>query len=135
MSSKRNSTQQVISRSFLFFLIVTNFSLCSQKEANPEQKLLGTWNRTDGDYFLVINQVEEEGQMEVEYLNPSPINVGRSAWRINEDWVQIYVELRDENYPGSLYQLNYDAASDQLTGTYYQAVARQTYEVRFARKE
>jgi hypothetical protein len=109
--------------------------MCSQKEANPEQKLLGTWNRTDGDYFLVINQVEEEGQMEVEYLNPSPINVGRSAWRINEDWVQIYVELRDENYPGSLYQLNYDAASDQLTGTYYQAVARQTYEVRFARKE
>jgi hypothetical protein len=68
MSSKRNATQQFFSRSFLFFLIVANFSMCSQKEANPEQKLLGTWNRTDGDYFLVINQVEEEGQLEVEYL-------------------------------------------------------------------
>lgn len=110
-------------------------SMCSQKEANPENELLGTWNRTDGNYSLVISDLKEAGQLVVQYLNPAPINVGRAAWRIHQGKVQVYIELRDENYPGSIYQLSYEEASDQLMGTYYQAVTRQTYEVQFERKE
>ena len=54
---------------------------------------------------------------------------------MKEDILQLYVELRDENYPGSLYQLSYDPESDVLYGSYYQAVSRQTYEVYFTRKK
>jgi hypothetical protein len=72
--------------------------------------------------------------MTAEYFNPGPIHVGKSEWRIKDDILQIYVELKDENYPGSLYQLTYDKKADVLYGTYYQAVAKETYEVGFNRK-
>jgi hypothetical protein len=45
----------------------------------------------------------------------------------------VFVELRDVNYPGSTYTLQYDAASDRLMGTYFQAVAKQTFRIEFAR--
>ena len=45
----------------------------------------------------------------------------------------MFVELRDVNYPGSTYTLQYDAASDRLMGTYFQAVAKQTFRIEFAR--
>src|SRR5690349_10593320 len=34
---------------------------------------------------------------------------------------KVFVELRDVNYPGSIYTLTYEASSDQLKGIYYQA--------------
>lgn len=73
--------------------------------------------------------------MEVKYLNPNPINVGRSAWRINEDVLQLYVELQDVNYPGSLYSLAFVEESNSLSGTYYQAVSKETFNVKFTKKK
>ncbi len=35
---------------------------------------------------------------------------------------------------GSTYDLTYDPASDRLRGTYYQAVAKQKFDVYFTRK-
>ena len=96
--------------------------------------LEGKWLRTDGDYTIAISDVGADGKMKALYFNPDPINVGKSAWRMQEDQLQIYVELQDENYPGSLYQLSYDAENEKLSGTYYQAVSRQTYNVEFNRK-
>ena len=46
---------------------------------------------------------------------------------------EIFIELRDENYPGSQYRLKYDAATDWLEGTYFQAVEQETYAVYFTR--
>jgi hypothetical protein len=48
--------------------------------------------------------------------------------------LKLFFELRAGGYNGSTYTLNYDAAGDRFTGTYYQAVARQTFEVVFVRK-
>jgi len=101
---------------------------------DPIDGLDGKWLRTDGDYTIEISDVAEDGKMTAKYFNPTPINVGRSAWRINEDRLQIYVELQDENYPGSLYQLYYDAENEKLIGSYYQAVSRQTFNVEFNKK-
>jgi len=43
------------------------------------------------------------------------------------------VELRDANYPGSTYSLQYDATIDRLKGTCFQAVQRQTFDIEFVR--
>jgi hypothetical protein len=48
--------------------------------------------------------------------------------------LKLYFELRAGGYNGSTYTLNYDATRDQLKGMYYQAVAKQTFEVVFIRK-
>jgi hypothetical protein len=45
----------------------------------------------------------------------------------------LFFELRAGGYNGSTYTLKYDAASDQLKGVYYQAVAKQKFEVGFVR--
>ena len=47
--------------------------------------------------------------------------------------VKVFLELRDVNYPGSTYMLTYDSVSDQLKGIYFQAVAREKYEILFER--
>ena len=86
---------------------------------------------TDGPYSIEILEVSDEGKLIARYFNPGPIHVGRSGWRIKDDKLQVYVELQDENYPGSLYELNYNEDEDQLEGLYYQAVSKQTYHVVF----
>ena len=43
-------------------------------------------------------------------------------------------ELRAGGYDGSVYELRLDAASGRLIGSFYQAVAKQTYEVEFTRR-
>jgi len=43
--------------------------------------------------------------------------------------IKAFVELRDVNYPGSKYNLQYDAGIDRLKGTYFQAVYGETYDV------
>lgn len=101
------------------------------KSNNAEEKVVGEWLRTDGPYTIKIMELLPEGKLNAEYLNPNKINVGRAAWRVEDDIIQIYVELRDENYPGSIYQLEFDEEKEQLWGTYYQAVSRQTFEVSF----
>ena len=54
--------------------------------------------------------------------------------KLADHGLEVFVELRDVNYPGSTYTLLYDPAKDQLHGIYYQAVARQNYEVVFVRQ-
>jgi hypothetical protein len=96
-----------------------------------EDSLAGVWLRSDGTYRIEITEVKEDGTLIAKYFNPDPINVGKSGWRIQNDELQLFVELSDENYPGSFYELTYDAVSGMLSGTYYQAVSKETYEVSF----
>ena len=96
--------------------------------------LKGEWLRTDGNYTIEISIVGEDGILTANYFNPAPIHVGRSGWREKDDKLQIFVELQDKNYPGSLYELVYNEKSKKLEGTYYQAVSRQTFTVEFNKK-
>jgi len=43
----------------------------------------------------------------------------------------VVVELRDVNYPGSTYTLNFNRAENSMTGNYYQAVEGTNFDVAF----
>jgi hypothetical protein len=96
--------------------------------------LIGEWVRPDGGYVLSVTGIAEEGGATVAYLNPRPIHVARAEVRHEGDVVGLFVELRDQGYPGSTYTLAYDAQADQLKGLYFQATQRATYDVVFVRR-
>jgi len=95
--------------------------------------LVGNWLRTDSDYRIQISKVNENFTLEANYFNPNPINVGGASWQESSGSLKIIVELRDVNYPGSTYTLNYLPAKDILAGDYYQAVEDLTFYVEFSR--
>ena len=98
-------------------------------------KLAGKWIRTDGGYVLELSDIGFSGTLTASYFNPRPINVSRAAWRLEEGFVVVYVELRDVNYPGSTYTLAHFPDRDVLAGYYYQAAQGQTFEVVFERSK
>lgn len=97
------------------------------------QSLAGRWVRPDGGYVLELGEMGKDGSLKAAYFNPRPINVHRARYELKDGNTEVFVELRDVNYPGSRYHLRYDPGSDQLLGTYYQAVEKQTFQVRFVR--
>lgn len=101
--------------------------------AAEKEKLIGRWQRTDGGYIIELKNPTAEGLIEAGYFNPNPINVGRSAWQSKDGRLMVMVELQDQNYPGSLYKLEYQPQGDKLFGTYFQAVERVSYDVEFTR--
>lgn len=118
----------IIAPAIFYFLFFMNSN-------DVPQDLVGKWGRTDGGYTIEIKEVMDDGTMDAAYFNPNPINVGRAVWKIQDKKVQVYVELRDENYPGSYYNLIFDKESEMLKGDYYQAVAKQTFDVEFNRNK
>jgi hypothetical protein len=104
-------------------------------EKNLYERLAGKWVRPDGGYVLELREVGGTGSLKAGYYNPKSIKVHRASWQSVEGKLQIFVELRDINYPGSTYNLQYDPVSDRLKGKYFQAVAGQTFEVEFVRRE
>lgn len=100
------------------------------------QKLLGNWQRTDADYAIEIRLVNPDGLADARYFNPfnqRSINVARASLLEKGGTAEFFMELRDEGYPGSTYTLQYDEASDQLVGIYFQAAVRENYAVAFQR--
>jgi hypothetical protein len=110
--------------------------LCNQDAAasgpNPSD-LTGRWLRADGGYVLELSDPTPKGQLRATYLNPRPINVYRAEWKLKDGLLRVFIELRDVNYPGSTYTLNYNPTTDKLTGIYFQAALRQQFEVEFER--
>jgi len=96
-------------------------------------RLAGKWVRPDGGYTLELNEVGKDGSLKASYFNPRPINVAKAEWRRMGDRLQVFVELRDVNYPGSTYTLVYSPEKDTLEGHYYQAVQGETYTIQFRR--
>lgn len=96
-------------------------------------KLKGRWQRPDGGYVLAINSIAGSGAMDAAYFNPNPIHVAKAAATRAGSTLQVFVELRAPNYPGSSYTLTYDPEQDQLRGDYFQAMERQTFKVLFVR--
>jgi hypothetical protein len=102
--------------------------------ADPDPaKVVGRWMRTDGGYVLQLSNPTFDGRLTAAYFNPRPINVSRSGWKLEEGYLLVLVELRDEGYPGSAYTLAYQPDTDRLVGLYYQAAAQQKFDVVFER--
>ena len=116
-----------------YFLIIVLFS-CDSTDSLDKEKLIGKWVRPDGGYVIEVTGASEDGNLVCGYFNPNPINVSQAKWRIHENILQMYVELRDVNYPGSVYSLTYDPEADKLSGSYSQAATGQTFAVEFMRK-
>jgi hypothetical protein len=112
----------------------TNTAPAAAAAVSPEvAKVVGKWERPDGGYVLEIRSVDPSGKADVAYFNPNPIHVSRAAvWR-DKDTTKVAVELRDENYPGCTYTLEFNPQTDQLFGQYFQAAVQETYEVVFSR--
>ena len=97
--------------------------------------LAGDWVRTDAPYRIQISELSDGGVMKAGYFNPNSINVSKASWALTDGLLRIYIELRDENYPGSNYTLIYYPEKDLLAGQYFQAIERVTYDVGFMRKK
>jgi hypothetical protein len=97
------------------------------------QRLVGRWVRPDGGYVLEVREVRKDGSLKAANFNPRPINVAKAQWGRKGGALTVVVELRDVNFPGSTYTLQYDPASDRLRGTYFQAVEKQTFTIDFTR--
>jgi hypothetical protein len=97
------------------------------------EKLTGQWQRADGGYIIEIRSIEPGGSMNAAYFNPQPIHVAKAEASQYEGTVNVFIELRDVNYPGSTYNLTYDPADDYLKGIYFQAATGQAFDVYFVR--
>ena len=101
----------------------------------PDLELLkGTWIRLEGGYIIAIKGIGPQGELEAMYFNPNPLPFARAQASRDGATFRLFFELRAGGYGGSTYELTYDPASDRLKGTYYQAVAKQRFDVSFARK-
>jgi hypothetical protein len=96
--------------------------------------LPGRWVRPDGGYVITIKAVDASGKLDASYANPNPLLFYAAMATEDGGTLKLFFELRAGGYDGSTYTLNYDAAGDRLKGAYYQAVAKQTFEVFFIRK-
>jgi hypothetical protein len=96
--------------------------------------LPGRWVRPDGGYTITIKSVDVGGKLDAGYTNPNPLPFYAATATEEGGKVKLFFELRAGGYNGSTYTLSHDVAGDKLTGTYYQAVARQTFDVFFVRK-
>lgn len=96
--------------------------------------LKGTWVRPDGGYTITIKNIAPSGQLEAMYANPNLLPFARAQATQDGTTLRASFELQAGGYAGSTYELSYDPASDRLKGVYYQAVAKQKFEVYFVRK-
>lgn len=118
----------------------TNYTTTSDKpnlvpDKTDQKHLVGRWARTDseGAYVIEIGSVASDGNLVASYFNPHPIKIGYARWHQTNGKLVVVVELRDVNYPGSTYTLNYISTEDKMTGNYFQAVEGANYDVEFVR--
>ena len=96
--------------------------------------LTGYWVRPDGGYTIAIRGIAPNGRLDATYFNPNPLPFAKAQASRDGGTLRVFLELRAGGYGGSTYDLTYDPASGRLKGIYYQAVAKQRYEVYFVRK-
>jgi hypothetical protein len=103
------------------------------KQASVFGALPGLWARPDGGYLIAIQGVDADGALDAVYANPYHLPFAKAEASREGEAIRVFLELRAGGYNGSTYDLTYDPAEDVLRGVYYQAVARQQYDVRFER--
>ena len=83
--------------------------------------------------MIEVRNIGDGGKMDASDFNPRSINVHKAEASRDGATTKVFIELRDANYPGSTYDLAYDAQKDQLEGIYYHAGLRQSFGVSFVR--
>lgn len=140
---KKNKTIYISAAAIIILIVVliilftnnTENTLQSNRKTDDKNLLIGDWVRTDASYLIQIIRVNEDGNLEAQYFNPKPINVGNANWEESHGSLKITVELRDVNYPGSTYTLSYLPERDVLAGDYYQAAQELNFYVEFSRRK
>jgi hypothetical protein len=107
----------------------------AKEQTITPEKLVGPWNRTDGNYTIEIKKVSNSGKMEAAYYNPRPIHVAQTKISPEKGKIKIFIELQDTGYPGSTYTLDYIFSEDVLKGTYFHAGIQQQFQVLFTREK
>lgn len=110
-------------------------------EATPPEfrPAIGQWKRKAGGMVLTIEKIQANGTMTASYLNDNRstfekyVNIAQATARIEDGKLTLFVKLSDTRYPGSYYNLTYDAKTDTLKGTYYHAEDRVTASHTFSR--
>jgi hypothetical protein len=97
------------------------------------ETLRGRWVRPDGGYMITIRAVAPDGKLDASYANPRPLPFSKAYASRDDRTIKLFFELRAGGYNGSTYTLIYNPANDVLYGVYYQAVARQMFNVYFER--
>jgi len=95
--------------------------------------LQGRWVRPDGGYVITIRAADAGGKLDASYANPAALPFSKAEAAMEGGALMVFLELRAGGYNGSTYTLTYDPARDVLKGVYYQAVARQVFDVYFVR--
>ena len=113
--------------------LVAGAALAQAKPASDFGVLVGRWVRPDGGYTIDIKAVDAAGKLDASYANPSPLPFYTAEAKPDGKTFKLFFELRAGGYNGSTYSLTHDPATDQLKGVYHQAVAKQRFEVVFAR--
>lgn len=112
----------------------TNNAPAGAADNNPGYKALaGRWVRTDSDYMLEIQVLDNAGKIQASYFNPRPIHVSQAEARQEDSTVKVLVELDDVGYPKCTYKLTYLKDRDALAGVYFQAAMQQSYDILFTR--
>jgi hypothetical protein len=135
---QRPATKDGRRRPFITVAILVAIGIVSaivlfQGERGGFEILKGRWVRPDGGYIIEIRAVDPSGKIDALYFNPRPINVAQAEATREGSKINVFVELRAPNYPGSTYKLVYDRERDQLRGTYFQAALGQSFDVYFLR--
>lgn len=103
------------------------------EQAPAFSALVGQWVRPDGGYTITIKSVDAAGKIDASYANPTPLPFSKARATKNGRKLELFFEIVAGGYAGSTYTLTLDPATDTLKGTYYQAVAKQKYDVFFRR--
>lgn len=118
----------------LLLLLAVTLAGFGQQQGQVDQRLLvGEWSRTGTPCQIKITEALDGGKLDLTYLNLKVINTRKAYWIKNDAILSVYVELLDENNPGTYYKLNYNSERDILVGTYFQSDDETYQAVEFVR--
>jgi hypothetical protein len=107
--------------------------LTKQTEKQDKNLLKGVWGRTDATGVVNISEVLDNGLLKTTFYSPKMINIEKAVWTNSSDVLRIYILLREDNYPGSSFSLNYMAEKDLLLGVYFDALTNESLTISFER--
>ena len=131
---KSNQIKIVVLTVLAVWIMSTAITETAVSADKPDFKvLIGDWVRPDGGYIVRVRDLNPDGSVDAEYLNPNKINITEANVSMWKGFIKLYIKLQDKGYPGSTYTLYYYVEKDALAGFYYQAKMKQTFEVVFIR--
>ena len=84
--------------------------------------------------MITIKAVDPDGRLDASYANPGVLPFHTAMTTSEAGVLKLFFELRAGGYNGSTYTLTFDAPENRLKGVYYQAVAKQKFDVIFVRE-